>query len=206
MFDPSHDPYPGYPRPSGPDDLYSSPPPWDIGRPQPAFLALADAGEIRGRVLDVGCGTGEHALLAARLGHDTVGVDRSAKAIRLAEQKARDRALRVRFCCHDACGLAELGETFDTVLDCGLFHIFSADARAQYVASLATALRPGGRYFMLGFSDRQPGDWGPHRLTRDEITAVFTNCWQVDSITRATIDINPDPAGVHAWLAALTRK
>ncbi|MDQ3927554.1 MAG: hypothetical protein M3328_00245, partial [Chloroflexota bacterium] len=38
--------------PRGPEDLYTSPPPWDIGRPQPAFLALADAGAFRGRVLD----------------------------------------------------------------------------------------------------------------------------------------------------------
>ncbi|WP_258053505.1 class I SAM-dependent methyltransferase [Streptomyces sp. Ru72] len=50
------------------EELYASPPPWDIGRPQPAFLALADAGLLHGRVLEVGCGTGEHTLMAARLG------------------------------------------------------------------------------------------------------------------------------------------
>ncbi len=47
------------------DALYAGTPPWDIGRPQPAFLALAQEGAIRGRVLDVGCGTGEHVLMAA---------------------------------------------------------------------------------------------------------------------------------------------
>ena len=57
-----------------PDEMYSGrQPPWDIGRPQPAFLALADAGVIRGRVLDVGCGTGEHVLLCADRGLDAVG-------------------------------------------------------------------------------------------------------------------------------------
>jgi len=45
-------------------------PPWDIGRPQPAFAALARTGAFRGRILDVGCGTGEHAVLAAQLGLD----------------------------------------------------------------------------------------------------------------------------------------
>ena len=45
------------------DDLYASRPPWDIGHSQPAFKALAEQGVLRGRVLDVGCGTGEHALM-----------------------------------------------------------------------------------------------------------------------------------------------
>ena len=39
---------------------YSTTPPWDIGRPQPAFVALAAEGGLGRDVLDVGCGTGEH--------------------------------------------------------------------------------------------------------------------------------------------------
>jgi cyclopropane fatty-acyl-phospholipid synthase-like methyltransferase len=136
---------------------------------------------------------------------DATGVDLAAAALRTAEQKARDRGLTARFLLWDARELANLGETFDTVLDCGLFHIFDGDDRAAYVDNLRSVVRPGGRYFMLGFSDRQPGVWGPHRLTRDEITASFAEGWQVDSIEPATIDITTDPAGVRAWLTALTR-
>jgi|SRR3954468_18346756 hypothetical protein len=55
-----------------PDDLYASPPPWDIGRPQPAFLALVDEGHVTGRVLDAGCGTGQHTLMAAGLRIDAL--------------------------------------------------------------------------------------------------------------------------------------
>src|SRR6266700_6635446 len=85
--------YPGSTTPRGPEDLYTSPPPWDIGRPQPAFLSLAEAGALRGRVLDAGCGTGEHALMAAGTGLDATGIDLAPTAIRLARQKAAARNL-----------------------------------------------------------------------------------------------------------------
>ncbi|MGW0883537.1 class I SAM-dependent methyltransferase [Streptomyces sp. NPDC002671] len=188
-----------------PDDMYASPPPWDIGRPQPEFRALADAGAIRGRVLDVGCGTGEHVLMCAALGLDATGVDLASRALEAARQKARGRGLTARFLLHDARRLAGLGESFDTVLDCGLFHIFGDEDRAAFVDSLRAVLTPGGRYFMLCFSDRQPGDQGPRRVTRAEITSSFADGWRVDSIEPATIDVTTDPDGIQAWLAAVTR-
>ena len=85
----------GAARPGQPEDLdflYAVAPPWDIGRPQPAFVSLARAGAIRGRVLDVGCGTGEHALMAAEVGLDATGVDMARAAIEAAKRKAQDRA------------------------------------------------------------------------------------------------------------------
>lgn len=206
MSDSPAPPHPGGWTPRGPDDLYLTTPPWDIGRPQPAFLALADAGAIRGRVLDAGCGTGEHALMCAALGHDTTGVDLASAAIRRAQDKARQRGLTVRFLVHDARRLGDLGESFDTVVDCGLFHVFHGDDSVAYVDSLASVLVAGGCYFLLCFSDRQPGDWGRvHGVTEDEITTAFARGWRVDSMEPATIDITTDPDGVRAWLVAVTR-
>jgi SAM-dependent methyltransferase len=194
----------GSTSPRRPDDLYISRPPWDIGRPQPALLALSEAGAIRGRVLDVGCGTGEHALMCAGLGLDATGVDLADAALRVATEKARERGLAARFLRQDARRLGDLGEVFDTVLDCGLFHSFADDERAVFAASVRGVLEPGGRYFMLCISDRQPGEWGPHRMTRQEIVAAFAGGWRVDSIEPATIDITTAPDGIRAWLAALT--
>ena len=181
-------------------------PPWDIGRPQPAFDRLAAAGDLIGRVLDVGCGTGEHALLAASLGYEAVGVDMSVRAIELAKTKATERGLDVPFFVADALRLVDLGEQFDSVLDCGLFHIFDDGERERYVASLAEVVPAGGRYHMLCFSERQPGDWGPRRVARDEIRVAFSAGWEVESIESAVIDLTWDPAGALAWQVALTRR
>ncbi len=199
---------PGPMRPRRPEDFdasYAGTPPWDIGRPQPAFLALAEAGAIRGRVLDVGCGTGEHALMAAGMGLQATGIDSAPAAIALAEAKARDRGLTARFLVRDALQLASLDKQFDAVLDCGLFHVLNDDDRRSFVENLYAVIQPGGRYFMLCFSDRQPGAFGPRRITRDELRASFDKGWQIDSIEPAKLDSRMGPDGILAWLASITR-
>jgi cyclopropane fatty-acyl-phospholipid synthase-like methyltransferase len=198
-------PGPIRPRHEDFDASYAGTPPWDIGRPQPAFLELAEGGVLRGRVLDVGCGTGEHALMAARLGHEATGIDTAQTAIAIAKGKARDRGLKARFLVWNALQLSGLNEQFDNVLDCGLFHVFEDDDRVRYVDSLRAVLPSGGRIYMLCFSDRQPGDWGPRRVTQDEIKASFGHGWQVDSIETSKIDINIDPNGALAWRVSISR-
>jgi len=189
------------------DAIYASetPPPWDIGRPQPAFDRLAKAGDLVGSVLDAGCGTGEHALLVASLGHEVLGVDLSAKAIDLAVTKAAEQGVKARFLVADALRLFVLGERFETVLDCGLFHVLDDGERERYVESLAAVLPAGGRYHMLCFSDSQPGDWGPRRVTQDEIRSAFSEGWTIESIEPSVIDLTWDPAGALAWQVAATR-
>jgi cyclopropane fatty-acyl-phospholipid synthase-like methyltransferase len=185
--------------------MYAGTPPWDIGRPQPAFLELAETGAVRGRVLDVGCGTGEHALMAAGMGLDATGVDSAPTAIELAKRKARERNLEARFLVWDALDLGSLGEVFDTALDCGLFHVFDDDGRRRYVESLRSAIPTGGRYFMLCFSDEEPGDWGPRRVTEREIRDVFAEGWTIDAIVAARLHVTFDPAGAQAWRVSVTR-
>lgn len=200
---------PGPPTPSEQvhafDQMYDGgPPPWDIGRPQPTFVELADQGLLVGRVLDIGCGTGEHALMAAANGADTTGIDAVPRAISDAQRKAEDRGLTVRFLVADALRLADLGEQFDTVLDSGLFHIFSDEDRVRYVASLAGVMPSGGRYYMLCFSDQQPGTMGPRRVSQLEIREAFgPPDWRVDVIDAVTMDTNMEP--IRAWQASITR-
>ncbi len=49
------------------------------------------------RILDLGCGTGGHALLLAKKGYAVVGVDRSAEMLEFARQRAKDEGLSVEF-------------------------------------------------------------------------------------------------------------
>ncbi|MFI6012170.1 methyltransferase domain-containing protein [Streptomyces sp. NPDC051243] len=200
-----HHVHPGSGAPPEPDDLYAEPPPWGIGRPQPAFLALAEAGVIRARCWTSAAGPASTYSCVPGSAW-TPRASTSPPGPCAAEEKARERGRTARFLHGDARKLSELRETFGTVLDCGLFHIVDADDRAAYVDNLRAAIRPGGRYFMLGLSDRQPGDWGcVHKLTRAEIEASLTNGWRIDSIDPSTIDITTDPDGIRAWLVALTR-
>jgi len=194
---------------SGWDESYtgSTPAPWDIGRPQPAFVRLADEGLLRGRLLDSGCGTGENTLMAAARGAEAVGVDVAAPAIERARAKAAERGVAARFEVADALDLARLGLTFDTIIDSGVLHVFDDDDRARYVSSLASVLEPGGSCYLMCFSDRQPGDWGPRRVRRDELIDAFSDGWTIDSITADTFDVNPvmGTDTVQAWLAVLRR-
>ncbi len=191
------------------DAVYAdaAPPPWDIGRPQPAFERLAARGRLSGRLLDAGCGTGEHALLAAAHGADATGADISPRAVALARAKAAERDRPARFEVADVLNLDQLGMTFDTVIDSGVFHVFDDADRATYVTSLASVLRPGGRCYLMCFSDRQPGEWGPRRVSQDELRAAFGDGWSVTSIEADTFEVNPGmptPA-VQAWLATIQR-
>jgi cyclopropane fatty-acyl-phospholipid synthase-like methyltransferase len=191
------------------DEMYtgSTPAPWDIGRPQRTFVRLADDDLLRGRLLDSGCGTGENTLMAAARGAEAVGVDVAAPAIDRARAKAAERGIAARFEVADVLALARLGLTFDAIIDSGVFHVFDDADRARYVASLASVLEPGGRCYLMCFSDRQPGDWGPRRVRRDELTDAFSDGWTIDSITADTFDVNPvmGTDTVQAWLAVIRR-
>lgn len=199
---------PGAAAPHDLGDPYADPPPWDIGRPQPAFQALADAGAVHGRVLDVGCGTGEHALMAARLGLDATGIDLAPRALELATKKAGERGLTARFLRHDARLPADLGETFDVILASLVLHGFRGADRAAFVESLRAALEPGGRCFLLCFRDEPlPASGSRLRVAPQEIRTAFADGWRIDGIDDATVEstLPVHPEGIRGRRAALTR-
>jgi len=163
---------------------------------------------LTGQLLDAGCGTGEQTLLAALSGADALGVDVSPLAVGQARAKAAARGISARFEVADALSLEDLGLDFDTIIDSGLFHVFDDESRVRYVASLASVLRPAGRLYLMCFSDRQPGAFGPRRVSRDELRAAFGDGWTVTAIQADTFEINPGAFGTstaEAWLATIGR-
>jgi len=107
----------------------------------------------------------------------------------------------------DAGKLASLDRQFDSVIDCGLFHVLSDANRRAYVAALAHVTKLRGKLFLMCFSDQEPAGPGPRRIRQDEIRAAFAEGWIVESIRRAHFEPNPQSketfvdGGPRAWFS-----
>jgi SAM-dependent methyltransferase len=158
-------------------------------------------------VLDAGCGSGDNALHLASLGLSVVGVDVAGTALASARAKAVERGIAVEFAVADALHLEHLRRTFQTVLDCGLFHSFDGDERSRYVASLASVMDHGATLHLLCFSDDGP-DTGPHPISRDELRAAFdqSSGWHVVAIEADRLQTRyHGEDGAPAWCATIQR-
>jgi cyclopropane fatty-acyl-phospholipid synthase-like methyltransferase len=174
---------------------YAGQAPWDIGRPQKPFIAMAD--RITGSILDAGCGTGETALYFGGRGCQVTGIDFIDEAINRAKRKAAERSVQATFLVKDALTLKGWSERFDNVIDSGLFHVLSDEDRVRYVEGLAAVLKPGGRLFLLCFSDDETGEQGPRRVSRKELHAAFGKGWVIESIEPTRAEVRPDIKDLH---------
>jgi SAM-dependent methyltransferase len=191
--------------------IYAKKAPWDIGKPQAPFVAVAD--RVVSPVLDAGCGTGENALFFAARGHRVTGIDFLKKPIQQARVKAAERGLQMEFLVKDALKLGDWGERFASVIDCGLFHVFSDHDRRRYVQGLTQVVEPGGRLFLMCFSDEEPGTQGPRRVSRQELYDAFADDWEVESLQPSRFEVNEESTdfafskgGPKAWFAVVRRK
>lgn len=115
-----------------------------------SFSALLDREESErtrpfGRALDIGCGSGAHAVELARRGWQVTGVDAVGGALRTARQRARDAGQDVRFLQADVTALPaeEIGTDVDLLLDVGCLHGLGPAERAAEARACAAAARPG---------------------------------------------------------------
>jgi ubiquinone/menaquinone biosynthesis C-methylase UbiE len=117
-------------------------------------------GRDLGRVVDVGCGTGNLLPLlmdsAGRM-DGCVGVDLSPEMLRMARGKARGGAGEAGFVAADAARLPLRVASFDTAVSASVLHYWD-DARSG-LAEIRRVLRPGGRLLLLDWSRDRPGMW-----------------------------------------------
>jgi SAM-dependent methyltransferase len=193
------------------ENIYAGNAPWDTGKPHEQFVGIAD--RVVSPILDAGCGTGEVALFFAARGHRVTGIDFVEEAIRRARVKAAERDLSAEFLVKDALTLGDWGERFATVIDSGLFHVFSDDGRRRYVEGLSVVLAPGGRLFLSCFSDEEPGIEGPRRVSRRELYDAFADGWEVESIQASRFEVNTkftditfSAGGPKTWFAVIRRR
>ena len=73
-------------------------------------------------------------------------------------------------------------------------------------------LRPGGRLFLLCFSDEEPGTQGPRRVSKVELHDAFGTGWAVESVEPSRFEVRPNlkdltfsEGGPQAWLVVVRR-
>src|ERR1043165_486109 len=168
------------------DEAYESrTAPWVIGEPQPAIVELERTGLLGGKVLDVGCGAGEHTMPLTRLGYDVLGIDFSEHAVAQARENATQQGIDAHFAVADATRLGEAeGPRYDTIVDSALFHVFDDADRPRYAAALHRVCRPGATVHVLALSDAGRG-FGP-QVSEEIIRQAFSEGWELESLETTT--------------------
>ncbi len=110
------------------------------------------------RILDVGCGTGRHAIELAKRGYDVTGIDLSEAQLVRAKQKAEEAGVEVEFLRLDARELPFENEFDAAIMLCeGAFPLMETDEmNYQILEGVARALRSPGRFIFTSLNGLFP--------------------------------------------------
>ena len=130
---------------------------WDHASPSTELVGYILGARLpaRARVLDLGCGAGADAIFLAQQNYEAHGLDFSAQALGLAEQRARDCGVVVQW--HECSALSTPFDAgyFDFITDRGCCHHIGGELRRQYAAEVAQNPQAGGRAFFAGLPRRR---------------------------------------------------
>jgi ubiquinone/menaquinone biosynthesis C-methylase UbiE len=161
-----------------------------------AHAELADGADLRDgqRVLEIGCGTANLALLVKRRhpGVEVVGLDPDPQALARAQRKARRRHLALQLDQGHAERLPYPDAAFERVLSAFMFHHLEPADREATLHEVARVLRPGGSIRLLDFGGaRDPGDGRLARMAQrnerlrdnydDRIPALMRDAGLIDA-------------------------
>jgi SAM-dependent methyltransferase len=185
--------------------------PWDTETPDPHFVEFV-RGRIRvpGRALDIGCGTGTHALWLAAQGFDVVGIDISPRAIERARARAAATRVtgRVRFVVHDFLAAPPEGGPFDLVCDRGVFHVFdAAEDRARFAVHVGRCLAPSCHWLsLIGSTEGPPRNEGPPRRSARDITSAIEPGLEIVELRTTVFDLDRAVQPRAWWCVARRRE
>jgi SAM-dependent methyltransferase len=194
--------------------------PWDVGHPSTELVRIVEQTDElpRGRLLELGCGTGTNAVYLARNGFDVTGVDIAHEAIdranaRMArEQNGGGESLSVSFHVADvtklpaALGLGEV-EPFDVLFDRGCYHCVRRVALAEYQAMLGRVTRSGSVFLVLcGNSNEKLEDRGPPTVSEAELNAELGGLFDLVRLSEYRFDDIGDGTRPLGWSVLMRRK
>jgi SAM-dependent methyltransferase len=169
--------------------------PWDTGAVSEELAALVEGPDALtpGRALDIGCGTGTHAVYLARNGWVVTGVDAVERPLEKARRRAADDGVTVDWIQADVARLGELGLApgFTLFYDRGCFHGLAEADRAAYASIVTDLAAPGATLLVMAFASNRKLA-APSGADEPEIVARFQAGWELLS---ATPDGGPAPAG-----------
>ncbi len=153
------------------------------------------------RVLDVACGTGNAALLAAMGGAQVTGVDRAERLLEVAAGRARAAGVEVDWRPGDALALPVQDDAFDAVLS--VFGVIFAEAEPA-VAELVRVAAPEGRVVLVTWTREgviAAGSGVVRRAVAEAGSAALAGPTADDDGERVTRDWG-DPAHLEALFAS----
>jgi ubiquinone/menaquinone biosynthesis C-methylase UbiE len=165
---------------------------------------VVDAAGIgaRRRLVDVGCGTGTLAILAARLGGSGAhvsGIDPAPRQIARAQAKARRAGLDIDIRQGVIEDLPFAAASVDTVTSTLMMHHLPDDLKAKGLAEIGRVLKPGGRVVIADFARSSHND---HDSTDDQTEEVSLT--EIVAAGFADIETEPIafPRDAHGWSGA----
>ena len=137
-----------------------------------------------GTALDLGCSGGRDSIYLAQHGWSVTGVDVVARAIALAQQRAQQAGVDVRFVQRDVAAVSSLTPHGSCILllDAGCFHGWSDEQRHRAAAGMDAVAATGAVLLLFAFT---PGRRGP--APRGIAQAVLLECfptWELNAARR----------------------